>query len=415
MAETAQQSERFNPISRENLLDPYPFYAALREQDPVHWSKTVHAWIITRHQDVMGCLRDSRLSANRVKFFEYQVQSAGGGLEIIQDLIHTFVRQMGMMDGPEHLRLRRQASPGFSPLVIDSWGPTIRKTMALLLDHVHSWGRMDLVQEISYQLPPLIIAEMLGIPTEDRERFQTWVKPIAQLASPVAGVDIVMLARQANTAMREICDFLLEIIDRRIKEPGGDDLLSRLIHRQEEDRMSREELAANAMLILSAGHVTTTDQISNAVHLLLTHPEQLARLQEDRSLLKSAVEEILRYSPAIPFVARSAVTTFELRGKTIKEGDVVFIGIGSANRDETVFPEPDRFDIQRDHFMQKHLSFAFGPHHCLGAGLARRELETSMEMLLDRLPGLRLDEEQPARLKCDNLILRGFESLPVRW
>jgi cytochrome P450 PksS len=401
-----------NLLSPESLLNPFPIYQQLRQHDPVHWLEAAQAWIITRHHDVMNSLRDPRLSANRTRFYEYQLKDAGP--EIVKDLVQILGRQMGMKDGAEHLRLRRLVNPGFSPHTIDSLVPAIRRTMTMLLDQVQSRGRMDLVKEISYQLPPLIIAEMLGVPAEDRQRFQVWVQPIADFSSPVAGADPVELARRANTAMQEICAYVGNIVEERRRSPGHD-ILSMMIHSQTEGAMSADELVANAMLILSAGHVTTTDQISNAVHDLLTHPEQLRMLQEDKRLLKSAVEEIVRFTPAVPFVARIALEDFKLHGRDIRKGAVVFVGIASANRDGDVFPEPERFDITRDYHLQKHLSFAFGPHHCMGAGLARRELEVAVELLIERLPDLRLDEEQAPVVKCNNLILRGFNSLPVRW
>ena len=178
--------------------------------------------------------------------------------------------------------------------------------------------------------------------------------------------------------------------------------------------MSPEELSANTILVLTAGHLTTTDQLNNGVYNLLTHPEQIQKLQEDRTLLRSAVEEMIRYAPAVPFIFRVATTDFTLHGKNLRKGDVVFLGLGSAGRDGSVFPEPDHFDIARDNTKHKHLAFGFGTHHCLGAGLARRELEIATEMMLDRLPGMHLDPAQPPQHKF-GLVSRGFNSLSVKW
>ncbi len=408
------QSQRFNLVSPENLLNPIPVYKHLRENDPVHWSDVLQSWFITRHDDVVNGFRDPRLSADRSQFLEHQVRLLGLTPEIIGNIIESLRRQMVNADGAAHLRLRRLASPGFTPQLLDTWRPAIRTTMNMLMERVQGRERMDLVKELSYQLPPLIICELLGVPAEDRERFQEWGRTIVQFNSPTVGVDLVDLAHRANEAMGELTRYLTTVIEKRRHSPGQD-ALSLMIQSQAEGGLSEEEVLANAVLLLSAGHLTTTDLLSNGVHDLLSNPEQFQKLREDPALIKSAVEEILRFRPAVPFIHRVAAETFQLRGRTIKKGDIVFLGMASANRDPAIFPDPDTFDITRDHFHLKHIAFGFGPHHCLGAGLARRELEIALEVLIERLPGLRLDETQAPRVKCSSLLFRGFDSLPVRW
>ncbi|WP_257445864.1 cytochrome P450 [Archangium lipolyticum] len=401
-----------NPVSPENIRDPYPLYKELRDNHPVHWSEVVHAWIITRYDDVVACFRDPRLSTNRLNFYSFQLQ--GSDPAIAEDVLGVLSKQMAMKDGIDHLRVRRHASQGFSPQALDAWRPSIRRIMTMLVDRVHAEGRMDVVSHISYQLPPLVIADLMGVPPEDRGLFQSWAKPIAQFSSPTVGVDMVEVTKQANRAMQEFKAYLFKIVEERRHHPGQD-VLSQMIHFQEGGGMSMDELLSNANLILTAGHVTVTDQLTTGLHNLLSHPDQLQKLREDRSLIKSAVEEMLRYSPALPFSVRIAKQDIQLHGKTIPKDSVVFLGSASANRDPKVFPDPDRFDITRDHIHQKHLGFGFGAHHCLGAGLARRELEIALEVMLDRMPGLRLDEDSPPRLKLDTLFFRGFNSMHVRW
>ena len=413
MAGSARKSQ-LNPVDPENLLDPIPLYKELRENAPVFWSDAVQAWLITRHQDVTNAFRDSRLSADRTRFLEHQLRLTGLGPDTIRDFIEAIRPQMVNKDGAEHLRLRRHASQSFTPQGLDTWRPVIHRAMDQLLDRVQTRGRMDLVTEVSYQLPPRVIAEFLGVPAEDRERFQSWAQPIALFGSPTVGMDMATVARQGNEAIRNFHAYLTSLLDERRRNPGTD-MISRMIHFQEGGGMTPEEVVANANLILMAGHLTTTDQLSNGVHDLLTHPDQLQRLRENPLLIKSALEEIMRFHPAVPYIHRIAGETFHLHGCTIRKGDVVFLGMAAANRDPTVFPDPDRFDITRDHIHQKHLSFAFGPHHCLGAGLARREIEIAIELLLQRMPGLRLDEEQLPRIKCSSMLYRGLESLHIRW
>ncbi|MCY1074928.1 cytochrome P450 [Archangium lansingense] len=408
---SAGQKTDLDPVSLENLLNPHSLYPELRERAPVYWSAGMHAWVITRYDDVLSCYRDPRLSADRSGF--YQQQLAGFGPEFAEGFLSVARRQMTMRDGSDHIRVRRQTSPGFTPQRLDAYRPAIRFIMGAMLDRVQPLGRMDLVQELSYQLPPRVIAEFLNIPQQDRERFQQLARPQAEFSNPSPGADMGEVARNASRSMTELSAYLGGIIEERRSHPG-EDMLSLMIHAQELGQMTHEDLVANAILILTAGHLTTTDQISNGVHDLLTHPDQLLLLQKDRTLLKSAVEEMLRFSPSVPYNFRIAKEDIPLRGQTIGKGSTVFMSLASANRDPAVFTEPERFDITRDHLHQKHLTFGFGSHHCLGAGLARRELEISIEMLLDRLPDLRLDETKPPQVK-PGIIIRSITSLNVQW
>lgn len=411
---TASAGRDRNPLSPENLLNPFPFYEELRVNDPVHWSDTLRAWILTRYDDVMNLFRDPRISANRNAVFKHQVQ--GLGPDTLEDFIEIVGKQMLHKDGPEHIRMRRQVNPHFTFQALASWLPAIRNTMRELVDRVHHQGQMDLVAEISYEFPPRVIAELFGLPPEDHAQLLSWAKPIAQLGSLAGGADPVGTARAANKAIVEFARFLTLQAEKRRQAPGHD-LISQMLESQRQDPkgVNIEELVANAILMLIAGHTTTTDQISNLVHDLLTHPEQLQMVRNNPSLLPTAVEESLRFHPAVPFHYRIAAEDIPLRGRTIRKGDVVFFGLAAANRDPQHFHEPDRFDITRDAMAQKHMSFSFGPHHCLGANLARRELEIGLEVLLERMPRLRLDEERPPRQKAESLVFRGFHSLHLRW
>jgi cytochrome P450 len=371
----------------------------------------MQSWFVTRHEDVAACFRDPRLSAARTQLF-YEHQLRGVGLEKVKDQIYNAERQMLMKDGPEHARLRRNANPGFTHQAIEGWRPDVQKAAEALLDRVQQRGRMDLAADFSELLPSQVIMEFFAIPARDQGDFLHWCSDNSRLFGASTGGDMQELAVRANTAIANLARYLGNTIQERRAKPGRD-MLSTMIHAQEEGKLDEGELVANAILILTAGHITTVDQLSNGVHALLTHPEQLRKLRENPSLMKSTVEEILRYCTAVPFIHRIAVEDFELHGRKIQRGQLVFLGMAAANRDPAVFPEPDRFDITRQN--NKHLSFAFGPHLCLGAPLARVELELGLEALFRRMPDLRLDEEQPARIKCHSLVFRGFDSLPVRW
>jgi cytochrome P450 len=401
-----------NPVSPENLRNPIPLYKELRESDPVHWSDVLQAWLITRYDDLVTYCRDPRLSADRSKYYANQIKGLG------EDAAEGFMRfarlQMTMRDGADHLRVRRPAQAAFSQQGIESWLPAIRRITSEILDQVLPLGRMDLVADFSYQLPPLVIAEVLGVPASHHQRFRQWSVALGEFSSPAAGKDMKDVAARGSQGMMELSSFLAKAIEERRHAPGQD-VLSQMVHHEGVGKITPEELVANAIAILAAGHLTTTDQINNSIYDLLTHPEQLRMLRENPSLMRQAVEEMVRFTPAVSTVFRVAAETFELRGRTIRKGDVVFFLVGAANRDPEVFRDPDRFDITRDSSQQRQMSFSFGPHQCLGAHLARYELEIAIGALLQHLPGLRLDPDHQPRRKLQNLLFQGFEQLHIRW
>ncbi|WP_373371794.1 cytochrome P450 [Archangium lansingense] len=405
---------QLNPVAPENLLDPVPFYKELRENDPVHWSEVLHGWFLTRHDDVMNGLRDPRLSADRSQVMAYQFRAMGLSPESIREVIESFKLQMATKDGVAHQRLRRQTSPAFSPQVLDTWRPVMRRTLVTLLDKVRNQRQVDLVPEVFFRLPTHIIAELLGIPADDREQILKWGEPITELTSPGANTNVVEVARRANEGQAALNRYLTGLIEERRRAPG-EDVISHMLRLEKQGGMTTEEVVANTSLLMAAGHLTTTDQLGNGLYELLTHRDQLEQLRREPTLLRSAIEEMIRFAPAVPFTTRIAVDPLELHGRTIRPGDVVFLGLAAANHDPAVFPDADRFDITRDPHQHKPMSFGFGAHHCIGAGLARRELEIAFEELLQRMPELRLDETQPPRIKSNALLFRGFEALHVRW
>lgn len=407
---TPKAKPEFNVASPENLLNPVPFYRRMQEEDPVHWSGPVQAWFVTRHEDVTAIFRDPRVTANRTQLFMEQLRHLGP--EFIQDLLEMIALQMLHSDGAVHARRRRNANPGFTTQAMDHWRPAIRRAVDQLLDQVQHQGRMDLVSDLAGPFPLRVIMELFDLPEEIREDFVRWSFDVVGLFGAPVGADVKALAIKSNTAAKEFLEYMAGLVEVRRARPGRD-LLSLMIHAEEEGRLDKPELLANINLVSIAGHITTVDQFSNGVYALLTHPEQLQLLKENPSLMKSAVEEMLRYSPAVPFMHRVAIEDFELHGRAIRRGQIVFLGMAAANRDPEVFPEPDRFDITRQN--NRHVSFAFGPHTCLGATLARYDLEIGLSTLLERMPSLRLDEEQQPRFKYHSLVFRGFDSLPVRW
>ncbi|TKS59366.1 MAG: cytochrome P450 [Nitrospira sp.] len=404
---TTSNMQAYNLLTTEARANPYPIYANLRKDDPVHWSELLHVWILTRYDDVLAALRDPALSSDRLKQYAAH-QLHGLDLNIVSDYLRVANRMMIIKDVPLHTRLRRMTSESFTKSALDVWRPIVQKVMDRLLDQIQGAERMDLVSDFAQPLPALVIAEMFGIAEEDRDSFQRWSDDISKFWGGSFG-NIEEDGRRANEAMVRLEQHFLNIIHLRRENPG-DDLMSHLIVNQERGLVDAEELTAQCVLILVAGHVTTIDQISNGLYALLTHPEEMQKLREQPEVINSAVEEILRFDSSVPFIHRVAKEDIVIRGRRIAKGQVVFLGLAAANRDPEQFAEPDRFDITRQ--PNKHVAFAVGPHLCLGAELARRELALGVAALCNRFPKLRFTNEPPER-RYDSLMFRGFKSMPL--
>jgi cytochrome P450 len=316
-----------------------------------------------------------------------------------------------MKDGPEHHRLRVLGNHAFTPSALGRWQPVIERVVDDLLETALPRGRMDVIGDLARPLPAIVIAELFGIPPEDRDKFHQWSMAGARFFGGAIG-DPAEAARAANQATVHQARYFRALLEERRRRPG-DDLMSLLLEGQAHGRLTAEEVCAQCILLLSAGHVTTMDQLGNTVLALLNHPEQLGRLRDDPRLVRPAVEEGLRYDGTAQLLQRIAREDLRLRGQAIRKGDLLYLSLGAANRDPEVFAEPDRFDIGRAD--NPHLAFGAGPHLCLGTTLARRELEVALGRLVRRMPRLRFDEERPIRRRADSLVFRGLESLPVRF
>jgi cytochrome P450 len=388
--------------------DPHPVFHRMRREEPVHRSRALGGWLVTRYGDVLGGLRDPCLSSDRIPSI-LDAQVAAGDRVSVRDFERTRRSMMVNMDGPAHLRLRRLVNPGFTPAVVDTARPMIRAAVDRLLDRAEGWDRLDIVADYAEPLPTLVICELLGIPAEDRPPLRTWSDDAARLLGATQGAS-GSTARAANDAVVHLERYFLRLIEERRKRPG-DDLLSLLIRGEEEGRMTPEELSSQCQMLLIGGHLTLIDQLCNAVHALLIHPGQLEKLRLDPSLIGSAIEEALRYDPPVSFVHRVAATDLEIGGARIRKGDRVLLCLAAANRDPEAFADPDAFDIRRAG--NRHLSFGSGPHACAGGGLARTELEIALLALFRRLPRLALDPDNPPARRSGSLMFRGFHSLPV--
>ena len=396
----------YNPFVPDVHANPYPMYRQLREEDPVHWSPLLEAWILTRYDDVLAVLKHSRFSADRRqarnRFVQQMMEQQAQAGPLAQ------ASTMLTSDPPQHTRLRGLVSKAFTFKAVEALRPRIKQIVDELLDGVEDKGRMDVIWDLAYPLPVIVIAEMLGVPPEQRDTFKRWSDDIvATLGGPMTPLDAQERGRKSSDEMAEY--FRGAIAERR-RQPQ-DDLLSRLIAAEESGGvLSEEEMLATCILLLAAGNETTTNLIGNGTLALLRSPEQLDLLRARPELAESAVEEFLRYDGPVQGTARVAMEQIEVGGQKIDEGQLAFVMLAAADRDPAVFSQPESLDIARQD--NRHIAFGHGIHFCLGAPLARAEAQIAFATMLRRLPSLRLETEPEWG---GTFILRGLKSLPVAW
>ena len=397
----------FNPFLPAFRLDPYPAYRTLQAKHRVYVSRLLGSTCLLPHyDDIVAVLGDARFSVDRERADVFQ------RLQPFRDLSPGFTQAIQsallMTDPPAHTRLRRLVNKAFTPRVVDGLRTRIQALVDEMLDAVAGRGNMELIHDLAYPLPVTVIADLLGIPTADRERFKHWSDTLAVLLDPLQAADGLA---PTERAFDEFAAYMRPIFIARRDTPR-DDLISALVAVEDQGQhLTETELLSLTMLILGAGHETTTNLIANAVLTLLRHPAERRRLQDDPSLIGSAVEEFLRYDSPVQFTDRVATVDCEVAGYPIRRGSVVGLMLGAANRDPAHFPEPDRFDISRKD--NQHLSFGYGVHFCLGAALARIEAQIAITTLLRRFPSL--DGDQAPKEWKRSMVLRGPTALRLRW
>jgi cytochrome P450 len=386
--------------------DPYPFYARLRAEAPV-WRTTLRdkrtAWMVTRYEDVAGVLKDDRIAKDPLNAQDPEQRAREPW---VPGFLKPLERNMLDVDDPDHRRLRTLVSKAFTPRLIERLRQRIERICRELLDEMERNGKTELVRDYALPLPATVIAELLGIPTSDHRKFHRWSNRIVSISS---GRDVWKALPAALSFLR----YLRKMAERRRSQPE-DDLMSALVQAEEAgDKLSQDELLAMAFLLLVAGHETTVNLIANGTLALIEHPEQLERLERDPSLIKPAVEELLRYtSPVEIATERYARQDLEVAGKVVPRGELVLAVLGSANRDDMYFENPDTLDLTRD--PNKHLAFGRGGvHHCLGAPLARMEGQIALTALLRRFPEIRVAVPHESLRWHRGLFLRGLERLPL--
>jgi cytochrome P450 len=387
--------------------DPHPYFRALRESDPVRWSERHRSWLISRYDDCVTALADvETFSSDRVRpllamMSEAERSAVAPVYEIIADW-------MVVTDPPVHRRLRRVATAAFNPRRVAALSDRIHEIIDELLDEFIERGSSKLIADFTYPLPATVIAEVLGVPREDVVRFRAWSDALAHVAFGTGEGDRHARALQGLLEMSEYLDGLLAL---RRRAPGTD-MISDLLAAGPWAGLSDEEIKAMCMLMLFAGHETTTSTIASAVLMLIRNPEQLARLAADPvGLAPGAVEEALRYEGAAKVLHRWVRHDVTFAGRQIAAGERVLILLAAANRDPARFADPDAVDIARA--PNPHLAFGRGIHTCLGAQLARLEIRLALTELVTRLPGLRLADPSAGVEWVPSLASRGLRELVV--
>lgn len=383
--------ELFDP---EWLPDPYPFYRRLREHHPVYHDDVLRSWVVSRHDDITALSTDERLTEDRITSFQERLTPETRAL--MRPLAHLLTDMMLFETGPRHAALRNMARAGFSRRAVADLRASISKHVADLCDQVLPRGEIDLVGDLSAPLTTMVIAEMLGLPPGDRHLLDDWQS-------------LLHVYFTQSDAESERLSRLREVFDALTGDGAPPALLRHMMAAGSPESRDPDVVFANFLLIIDAGQVTTTHQIPNALRALLDHPGQLELLQARPELCGPAVEELLRYDSAVQFTARTAQADIELRGCKIPAGEQVTLLIGSGNRDEAAFPDPDRLDVTRD--AKAHLSFGHGRHYCLGAALALAETELVLGALLSRTQNLQLTGPE---LQWDETInFRFLKELPI--
>lgn len=406
----------YDPFDAEVIRDPYPAYARLREEAPVHHVERLDVYVLTRYRDVVAALRDPATfsSAGGMglllgggppgPFKEFmRARNPGMGGMSLDDI--AGMRFLIASDPPDHTRMRRLANKGFTPKEIARLERRVRTLCEELVDALiarsRSSGGADLVADLAFPLPVIVIAEMLGIPAERRDDFRRWSNDMVGSLSGAMDME-----RAAQSSM-EMFQFFTEIIEARTANPGAD-LISQLIVGSENEALSSMELVMLCVLLLIAGNETTTNLIGNLQLALFERPQLWEQMRTDPAFIPRVVEEGLRYDGPVQALFRSTTRPVELHGTRIPEGKPVMVSFAAANRDGQHYPEPDRFDPSRN--AADHLAFGAGIHLCLGAPLARLEARVAYEVLTQRLA--RLEPAGPIE-RVESFLLRGLKRMPV--
>jgi cytochrome P450 len=400
---------RDDMFTSDVIADPYTYYGRLRDEDPVHWNDTYALWVITRHDDVTWMTRHNELFSSAV--FKNDPRPAYPAIDESDLGLYEYVRnyqadQFIQHDRPEHLDMRKIVHGYFTPKAMESWRPFVVNAVKELLDAAEEKGSMDIMRDLATPLPVLVIAQMMGVPAEDRP----YVRQLAEKLLYIGRGEHDRMPILAD-GMKGMLEYVSPLVDERIVKPG-DDFISVLASGEKKGAFTRHQVLVNTSLLLLAGHETTINLICNGTLSFIQNPDQWALFKEDPAgRAKWATEECLRYDAPVKSIQRIASRDIEVRDKVMSKDDRIRWFISSANRDPKVFADPDRFDITRQ--PNPHVAFGNGVHHCLGATLARVEGQEVFKSLAERFPDLQVATEQLDYQP--SITFRSLKSLPVTW
>jgi hypothetical protein len=396
----------YKPNDPAVLADPFPLYRRMREEDPAHWSPRLKAWVLTRYEDVKRVCLDSSMSSDRLRPFFATLPAPEASR--VAELARYLTLWMVFRDPPEHTRLRRLAAKVFHVRSIHALRPNVESLTQWLLDSIDERRQFDFIADFAGPLPALVIMDMLGAPREELARLK---RLSDEMALFIGGArDATEKYERAASATREMANIFRELVSARRAAPLRD-LLSELVALDDAgDRLSDDELVATCMLLLFAGHETTTHHLANGLRSLLAFPQELEKLRSNPALAPGAVEELLRYDGPIGAQVRIVQEPQTLHGKALNPGERVFLLMNAANRDPRAYEDPDRLDLARNGV--PHLTFGFGAHICLGFPLARLEGQIALPAVLARWRHIALATDELDWM--DSMVLRGMKAMPLQ-
>jgi cytochrome P450 len=390
-------------LAKAFINNPYEIFKQAHQNSPVQWFNffNVEGWLVTGYKEAEFVLKDSRFVKEAQNLIP--PEQLAPIAETLMPVVNLTRNMMLFRDAPNHTRLRGLVTKAFTPRMTQRLRPAIVEMSNYLLDARKEKQEHELIRDFAYSLPVMVITELIGVPKEDRDLFRIWSDSFVKFIDfNTTQADL----EEASIPLIDADRYMRDLIKIK-RETPGEDLLSGLITVSDEgDKLNEDELVATCLLLLIAGHETTVNLITNGYYLLLKHRAEMDKLLENPSLIGNAVEEILRFDPPVLLTTRWVAEDLELCGRQLRKGQVAMIVLGAANRDDAFHVEPDVFNVSRTNV--KHLSFASGPHFCLGAPLARLEAQIALEVLLKRIDNVSLAEE-PARRA--NILFRGFEGL----
>ncbi|MES5948204.1 MULTISPECIES: cytochrome P450 [Bacillus cereus group] len=394
-----------NLASAQFKEDAYEIYKESRKVQPILFVNQIEIgkeWLITRYEDALPLLKDNRLKKDQANVFPQDTKN----MYLSVDNSDHLTTHMLNSDPPNHSRLRSLVQKAFTPKMISQLDGRIQRIADDLISEIERKGTLNLVDDYSFPLPIIVISEMLGIPKEDQAKFRIWSHAV--IASPETPEEI----KETEKQLSDFITYLQYIVDVKRKNPKEDLVSALILAENEGQKLSARELYSMIMLLIVAGHETTVNLITNTVLALLENPKQLQLLKDNPKLIDSAIEEGLRYySPVEVTTARWAAEPFQIHDQTIQKGDMVIIALASANRDETVFENPEVFDIMREN--NRHIAFGHGSHFCLGAPLARLEAKIAITTLFKRMPELQIKGDREDIKWQGNYLMRSLEELPL--